>query len=431
MATPPGFYNPVDQAIYSAGDFFIPQQRFRAAPYSVNNPAPDDPAAAGIPAIYQSQGGGGGGFNPYNPDMSQIRTDFRPEYDFRQASEINAKTFNPQPFTDPNQLRVRNAQIMYNKAAADLADPFNRLAETETFTGMRPSKEVMDFYGEKILDNQERYRTQGQFVDPYDPLYSSETEARKQMDMYPDYYYGPPKTGLEQLASKAINFIPGIGTVSRIAGFLSNKLPINERAILENQLRGQGVLTDNIGRIVAQPGQYNTPEGIMAGYNAAKMTDATFDKRTGKISETLGNKYGISQSDIQGLIDGTITDEDIENKYGVTTNLTSNIRNIELAKQNFVKTKNKAAAIAKFKEEQRKAEAAAKKAEKERAAQYGKTNYGEGAGGQSYSGSALGDKDQGFGIAAGGMGGPVSNRTGRGRTDYMDGGLADMLEIYD
>ena len=77
------------------------------------------------------------------------------------------------------------------------------------------------------------------------------------------------------------------------------------------------------------------------------------------------------------------------------------------------------------------AAAAAAKAEAERAAQYGKTNYGEGAGGQSYSGSALGDKDQGFGIAAGGMGGPVSNRTGRGRTDYMDGGLADMLEIYD
>ncbi len=38
---------------------------------------------------------------------------------------------------------------------------------------------------------------------------------------------------------------------------------------------------------------------------------------------------------------------------------------------------------------------------------------------------------QGFGVAAGGMGGPVSNRTGRGRTDYMNGGLADMLEIYD
>ena len=62
--------------------------------------------------------------------------------------------------------------------------------------------------------------------------------------------------------------------------------------------------------------------------------------------------------------------------------------------------------------------AAAAKAEAERAAQYGATNYGQGAGGQSYSNMGT----QGFGVAAGGMGGPVSNRTGRGRTDYNDGG---------
>ena len=61
MATPPGFYNLGDQAIYAAGDFFIPQERFRAAPYSVNTPAPDDPAAAGLPVVYRPQGGGGGG----------------------------------------------------------------------------------------------------------------------------------------------------------------------------------------------------------------------------------------------------------------------------------------------------------------------------------------------------------------------------------
>ena len=61
MATPPGFYNPVDQAIYSAGDFFIPQERFRTAPYNINAPAEDDPAAAGITAVYRPQGSGGGG----------------------------------------------------------------------------------------------------------------------------------------------------------------------------------------------------------------------------------------------------------------------------------------------------------------------------------------------------------------------------------
>ena len=56
---------------------------------------------------------------------------------------------------------------------------------------------------------------------------------------------------------------------------------------------------------------------------------------------------------------------------------------------------------------------------------HGPTNYGLGSDGQqSY------DSGQGFGTNAT-TGGPVSNKTGRGRTDYMDGGLADMLEIYD
>ena len=63
-------------------------------------------------------------------------------------------------------------------------------------------------------------------------------------------------------------------------------------------------------------------------------------------------------------------------------------------------------------------EAAKAKAEAERAAQFGAINYGQGAGGQSYSNMGT----QGFGVAAGGFGGPVSNRTGRGRQDYDDGG---------
>jgi len=51
-----------------------------------------------------------------------------------------------------------------------------------------------------------------------------------------------------------------------------------------------------------------------------------------------------------------------------------------------------------------------------RAAQYGATNYGIGSDGQQSF-----DSGQGFGINAT-TGGPVSNRTGRGRTDYNDGG---------
>ena len=60
--------------------------------------------------------------------------------------------------------------------------------------------------------------------------------------------------------------------------------------------------------------------------------------------------------------------------------------------------------------------------EQERAAQYGPTNYGTGSDGQqSY------DFGQGFGIGAT-TGGPVSNRTGRGRTDYSKGGLATRFK---
>jgi len=65
--------------------------------------------------------------------------------------------------------------------------------------------------------------------------------------------------------------------------------------------------------------------------------------------------------------------------------------------------------------------------EQERAAQYGATNYGKGADGQqSYSGDAIGASGLGFGVGAT-TGGPVSNRTGRGRTDYSKGGLATMF----
>ncbi len=54
-------------------------------------------------------------------------------------------------------------------------------------------------------------------------------------------------------------------------------------------------------------------------------------------------------------------------------------------------------------------------------AQYGKINYGRGSDGkQSY------DSGLGFGINAT-TGGPVSNRTGRGRDDYSKGGLATMF----
>ena len=83
--------------------------------------------------------------------------------------------------------------------------------------------------------------------------------------------------------------------------------------------------------------------------------------------------------------------------------------------------------FAKAQAEKAAAALAAAKARAESRRQYdssvhGPTNYGLGSDGkQSY------DSGQGFGINAT-TGGPVSNRTGRGRTDYKDGGLATMFK---
>jgi len=54
---------------------------------------------------------------------------------------------------------------------------------------------------------------------------------------------------------------------------------------------------------------------------------------------------------------------------------------------------------------------------------HGPTNYGQDSqGNQSF------DFGGGFGI--GSDGGPVSNKTGKGRTGYINGGIVDILDIY-
>ena len=176
------------------------------------------------------------------------------------------------------------------------------------------------------------------------PLYSTNTEAMKNMEMYPEYYGldKPPPSKISQLLSKGIGFIPGIGTLSKFGNFAAGLLPVNRRAVMENQLGNQGVMVNDIGQIVVgQGGQYNTPEGIMAGYNANKMTDETFTGRQKNIGETLKDKYGLTQTQVDGLISGELTEEDFTGKqYNLKgtnkqTNLITNLINIEKARKNF------------------------------------------------------------------------------------------------
>ncbi len=446
-----------DKQVREAGYNYIPRTEFLLNPFKIPESKPIvDTETGGIPTLIPRDSGDG--FNPYNTNMSTIRQDFNP-YEARQAEEIYSRTFNPRSFDPSGQ--IKDAQVMYNKALQDINDPRPGAkglnARTETFSGQpKLSQEVLDYYGEKILDNQERYRTQGQYVDPYDPKYSSMAEAQQFMNMNNPEYYGmqsyEEETGIPAAMRRYMqDSLVGKG-LGAAKGFLENTLPFNERAVLEDQARAAGIYTDDIGRIVTD--DYNTAGGIMAGYNLNQIDANTFDKRRGTIENTLSDKYGLSDAQIEAAINDP-------NYTGPGESLVERLGLLDEAEEDILGASKKTKLIEKLRkdkkvEEKRQREEAqqiqddlaAAAASKNKAAAleaiqkqgeadynpniHGDTNYGrDSQGNQSF------DFGGGFGI--GSDGGPVSNRTGRGRTGfmdggrvyYMDGGLADLVDIYD
>jgi hypothetical protein len=134
----------------------------------------------------------------------------------------------------------------------------------------------------------------------------------------PDLYYAPP-TGIEQLLSK----IPTpFGFIRKGLDALADKLPVNKAAIFQNELLGQGIKLDSLGRIVTD--NYNTPQGIMAGYNTVSggllnmLTggkygepttyglDKSYDQRRETVAKAL-EKMGMSKEDIEAALAGEYT----------------------------------------------------------------------------------------------------------------------------
>ena len=270
-----------DQEIRDAGFKYIPQQKYLLNPFEIPT-APEAPVVNQGIVNTNAFTGGGDGFSVYNADPNTITN------------------------MNPNSYALQDAR----------------------------RKNELSYVGKSFPGN-------------IDPLYSTDTEAMKNMEMYPGFYGldQPPASKISQLISKGIGFIPGIGTLSKFADFASGMLPANRRAIMENQLGTQGVMVNDIGQIVVGPGgSYNTPEGIMAGYNPAKMTDKTFTGRQENIGKTLQEKYGLTQQQVNDLISGELTEEDFtDSKYNLKgtnkqTNLITNLINIEKARKNFADT---------------------------------------------------------------------------------------------
>jgi len=232
----------------------------------------------------------------------------------------------------------------------------------------------------------------------------------------------------------AIN--PPLGFAKAILSKAGSMMPVNERSIFENLAGNTGVRVNDIGQIV-NTGKYNTPEGVMAGYNLNKVTDKTFDKRTDRIEKTLSEKYGLTAEEIEDVKAGTYTGKKgFNTTMGTTTNLFSQLRNILSAKNTIMSQKNIAAQMAK---QQREAKAAADALAIQ---QSGLTDLGNIQKIQQYTGQPLSDyrmsrpaSERNYtggstnsNPSTPGAQDSFSNKSGMGRTGYSEGGLATMFK---
>ena len=157
-------------------------------------------------------------------------------------------------------------------------------------------------------------RTSRNYVNPfpYDP-----------MDDFGTSNYGyveQPRKGIQGLFDQYVKGSIPAQLIGKGFNFLKDRLPVNKAGIFQNELLGGGFMLDNMGRLVTN--NYNTPEGIMAGYNPVSGgglytlsggqkgepptygLDKAYDKRRETISNTLRNKYGMTDSEIEAAIAG-------------------------------------------------------------------------------------------------------------------------------
>ena len=352
-------------------------------------------------------GGGGGGIMELQPTFSSEPR--RPGVDF---------TSNPAAqLTGKGRL---------DPMGSGFYDTLNRLEASDPSRGYRMST------------FNENFSPSGEVIKDTSIDFNPDTNPNIRKAFFESVYQDPKdqsfldraKGGLENLKNKF--FTPRIrGTLGDRLQRQSERMMIPSLASMFGKLRspfnpespnynpnlpGQlNYLETQDGLIGRDPGTYGLkygPESVLSGQNVVSGFGT---------NDYLGqlNKY---QDKVTARYDKLV------DKFGEESDEATKYYDKFVQKVINEKKKFTDSAIYKAQEEQRKKEeaaaaaAAAAIAEKRRAEQYGAINYGRGADGQqSYSGDAIGAPGLGFGVGAT-TGGPVSNRTGRGRQDYSDGG---------
>ena len=193
---------------------------------------------------------------------------------------------------------------------------------------------------------------------------------------------------------------------------------------------GPTVFGENLGN--QDPFGLNVRSGFG---NYAEAVGKDFASLRESLTGRLAEKYGVEFDEETGMFTGK--NAELANKMTNMMRTKFNFRKDQLAAKNRLDAQIKAAEKQRQEAKRIQDELAAAAAAKDRAAAlaaiqkqgrqdynpniHGRTDYGrDSQGNQSF--------DSGMGFGIGSDGGPVSNRTGRGRTGYSEGGLATMFK---
>ena len=371
--------SPYDQSIYDAGFKYVPQSQYLLNPFQIpQGEESEGNVAPGLPAIYQAQGGGGGG-------------------GALQASDINYGDFSRAGF-----------DAYANRQPSPLVDDLYQSKINQNFLGF-PSYQQQELTGPDM----------GEYIGTGTDVPLELTRAGQIQKSLQGFGQGIQSLG---------KTIGGFGPISAILSSMDkfDTLPALDQQFIQQSMgyRGPTVFGENTA------GGYVDPFGVNVrsafGNYAEKVRDeytGLTDSLTGRLSE----KYGATFNPETGMFESE--DEEAAKKANKMTNLMRKkytFRQQQIKQQEFDKkiAEQKAEAERQAQMEREAATAARARAANPdvyaRADRQGFTNAGGG-----FSTSAADRAGTSVGS------GQFSPSSSRGRSGYLYGGLADLVDIYD
>ena len=383
----PSFYNKRDQDIYNQGFFFQPQEMFSDGVYkppaATTTNMGGAAAATGINTVL-NQGGGGGGGIPFSGTATDLTTAFQKAIDDRQDRFNNP----PDRFLGFNTMR----DLPPTEASSILAENIG-IPQEKTFAG-----KAQDFLTPQSAD---------QIIE--------------------EGYSG--KVGAPGILGAILGSMDKFGTLSR-----------GDQAFIQRNMgyTGPTVFGENTTGGAKDPFGLNVRSGFG---NYAERVGIEAEKLGDLLGKTQTDKYGKGTSGISfNSATGMFEAIDPDDPRAVNAALTATQMNkMNIAKFNFYTEQTKQ------RDADRAAAAAAQAAAERKAAAEGRSDPNDpsrtGASGRRPGSGGTVDRrdsgpdrnvdDTGQAYDSGGREGFGYGLADGGRVYYMDGGLADLVDIYD